>query len=147
MTIAGFFVMSAALFSTGIVEAVGQRLNRIGGNSKTRFLLIMMFVAAVIASFMSNVVTTAVLMPAVIGIARRMKQPVSQFLMPLAFGAVLGGKCTLVGSSTNLAVNGILPKYNLAPFTLFEFLPLGIPLLVAGILFMVFVGVRLFPKN
>ena len=147
ITIAGFFVMSAALFNTGIVEAIGHRLSRIGGTSKTRFLLVMMFVAAVIASFMSNVVTTAVLMPAVIGIARRMKQPASQFLMPLAFAAVLGGKCTLVGSTTNLAVNGILPKYNLAPFTLFEFLPLGIPLLIAGIVYMLTIGVRLLPNN
>jgi len=147
ITIAGFFVMSAALFNTGVVEAVGHRLSRMGGNGKKRFILVMMVVAALIASFMSNVVTTAVLMPAVIAIAKRMKQSVSQFLMPLAYGAILGGKCTLVGSSTNLAINGLLPKYNLAPFSLFEFIPLGIPVLIVGVLYTIFIGTNLLPKD
>lgn len=147
ITIAGFFVISAALFNTGVVEAIGRRLYLVSGSSKTQFLIVLMLTAAAIASFMSNVVTTAVLMPAVIGIARRIKHPASQFLMPLSFGAVLGGKCTLVGSATNLAVSGLLPKYNLPPFTLFEFAPLGIPLAVAGIIYMVVLGVRLLPEH
>ncbi len=147
ITIAGFFVISAALFNTGVVEAIGRRLHNIGGSSKTLFLLVLMITGAALASFLSNVVTTAVLMPAVFAIARRMKEPVSQFLMPLSFGAVLGGKCTLVGSSTNLAVNSILPKYNMEPFSLFEFAPLGIPLVIAGTLFMIFIGYRLLPKH
>ncbi|HXG91779.1 MAG TPA: SLC13 family permease [Blastocatellia bacterium] len=147
ITIAGFFVISAALFNTGVVEAIGRRLHNIGGSSKTLFLLVLMITGAALASFLSNVVTTAVLMPVVFAIARRMKEPVSQFLMPLSFGAVLGGKCTLVGSSTNLAVNSILPKYNMEPFSLFEFAPLGIPLVIAGTLFMIFIGYRLLPKH
>ncbi len=147
ITIAGFFVISAALFNTGVVEAIGRRLHNIGGSSKTLFLLVLMITGAALASFLSNVVTTAVLMPVVFAIAHRMKEPVSQFLMPLSFGAVLGGKCTLVGSSTNLAVNSILPKYNMEPFSLFEFAPLGIPLVIAGTLFMIFIGYRLLPKH
>jgi di/tricarboxylate transporter len=108
LTIAGFFVISAALFNTGVVEAIGHRIHRISGSNKTMFLLVLMLMAAALASFLSNVVTTAVLMPAVFAISRRLKEPVSKFLMPLSFAAVLGGKCTLVGSSTNLAVNGLL---------------------------------------
>src|ERR1051325_1109727 len=126
MTIAGFFVISAALFNTGVVEAIGRRIHSVSGSNKTLFLLVLMFTAAALASFLSNVVTTAVLMPAVFAISRRLKQPVSKFLMPLAFAAVLGGKCTLVGSSTNLAIDSVLAKYNMPPFTLFEFTPLGI---------------------
>jgi di/tricarboxylate transporter len=147
VTIAGFFVISAALFNTGVVEAIGRRLYGVSGSNKTIFLIVLMLTAAVLASFLSNVVTAAVLMPAVFAISRRMKQPVSKFLMPLSFGAVLGGKCTLVGSSTNLAVNSVLPKYGLPPFTLFEFAPLGIPLVIAGTLFMVLLGTRLLPKH
>jgi di/tricarboxylate transporter len=147
VTIAGFFVISAALFNTGVVEAIGHRLHRVSGSNKTIFLIVLMLTGSALASFLSNVVTTAVLMPAVFAISRRMKQPVSRFLMPLSFGAVLGGKCTLVGSSTNLAVNSILPKYGLPPFTLFEFAPLGIPLVIAGALFMAFIGARLLPKH
>ena len=147
VTIAGFFVISAALFNTGVVEAISRRLHSVSGSNKTIFLVVLMLTAAALASFLSNVVTTAVLMPAVFAISRRMKQPVSKFLMPLSFGAVLGGKCTLVGSSTNLAVNSILPKYGLQPFTLFEFTPLGIPLVIAGTLLMAFIGSRLLPKH
>jgi di/tricarboxylate transporter len=147
VTIAGFFIISAALFNTGVVEAIGRHLHSVSGSNKNIFLVVLMLTAAALASFLSNVVTTAVLMPAVFAISRRMKQPVSKFLMPLSFGAVLGGKCTLVGSSTNLAVNSILPKYGLPPFTLFEFTPLGIPLVIAGTLLMAFVGTRLLPKH
>ena len=147
ITITSFFIISAALFNTGVIEAIGRRLYNVSGANETKLLVITMLTAAAIAAFMSNVVTTAVLMPGVIAIARRIKQPASQFLMPLAFGAVLGGKCTLVGSSTNLAVNGLLPKYDLPPFTMFEFVPIGLPIVAAGILYMVVLGARLLPKH
>jgi di/tricarboxylate transporter len=145
ITIAGFFVVSAAFFETGVVEAIGSRLHRVSGSSRLRLQVATMFVAAAIAAFLSNVVTTAVLMPAVISLARRIRQPVSQFLMPLSFGAVLGGKITLIGSSVNIAVSQALPRYNMPPFGFFEFAPLGVPLMLAGILFMVLVGSRLLP--
>ena len=106
-----------------------------------------MLTAASIAAFMSNVVTTAVLMPGVIAIAKRLKQSPSIFLMPLAFAAVLGGKCTLAGSPTNLAVNGLLPKYGLEPFALFEFAPIGVPLVITGALYMILLGSRLLPRR
>ena len=147
ITLTSFFVISAALFNTGVVEAIGQRLHRIAGESDSKFMLVMMLTASSIAAFMSNVVTTAVLMPGVIAIAKRFKQPASKFLMPLAFGAVLGGKCTLAGSPTNLAVNGLLPKYGLEPFSLFGFAPIGIPLVITGSLYMILLGSRLLPKR
>jgi di/tricarboxylate transporter len=147
ITIIAFFVLSAALFNTGVVESVGRRLHEIAGTNRTTILLVVMLTAAAIAAFMSNVVTTAVLMPAVIGLARRRKHAASLYLMPLAFGAVLGGKCTLAGSATNLAVNGLLPQYGMPPFTLFEFAPLGIPLVIAGTAFMALIGVRLLPAH
>ncbi len=147
ITLTSFFIISAALFNTGVIEAIGQRLNRIAGENELRLLIIVMVTAASIAAFMSNVVTTAVLMPGVIAIARRLKQSTSLFLMPLAFGAVLGGKCTLAGSPTNLAVNGLLPRYGLEPFALFEFAPLGVPLVITGALYMVLIGSKLLPRR
>jgi di/tricarboxylate transporter len=145
ITLTSFFVISAALFNTGVVEAIGHRIHRLAGDGETKLLVIMMLTASSIAAFMSNVVTTAVLMPGVIAIAKRIKAPASMFLMPLAFGAVLGGKCTLAGSPTNLAVNGLLSKYGLEPLGLFGFAPIGIPLVITGILYMVLLGSRLLP--
>src|SRR5215471_17673116 len=147
ITITSFFIISAALFNTGVVEAIGHKLHRLAGDGEVRLLVIMMLTASSIAAFMSNVVTTAVLMPGVVAIAKRIKAPVSMFLMPLAFGAVLGGKCTLAGSPTNLAVNGLLPKYGLKPFGLFEFAPIGIPLVITGVIYMVLIGSRLLPRR
>jgi len=147
ITLTSFFVISAALFNTGVVEAIGHRLHRLAGDGETKLLVIMMLTASSIAAFMSNVVTTAVLMPGVIAIAKRLKTPASMFLMPLAFGAVLGGKCTLAGSPTNLAVNGLLPKYGLEPFALFEFAPVGVPIVITGVLYMVLLGSRLLPRR
>src|SRR5262245_249039 len=147
VTLTSFFVISAALFNTGVVEAIGQRLHRIAGESDSKLLIVTMLTASSIAAFMSNVVTTAVLMPGVIAIAKRLKKPASMFLMPLAFGAVLGGKCTLAGSPTNLAVSGLLPKYGLEPFALFEFAPIGVPLVITGALYMILLGSRLLPSR
>jgi di/tricarboxylate transporter len=147
LTLTSFFIISAALFNTGVVEDIGHRLHRLAGDGETRLLAIMMLTASSIAAFMSNVVTTAVLMPGVIAIAKRIHTPASMFLMPLAFGAVLGGKCTLAGSPTNLAVNGLLPKYGLEPFALFEFAPIGVPIVVAGVIYMVLLGSRLLPRR
>ncbi|HEX5080923.1 MAG TPA: SLC13 family permease [Blastocatellia bacterium] len=147
ITLTSFFIISAALFNTGVVEAIGHRLHRMAGDGEVRLLVIMMLTASSIAAFMSNVVTTAVLMPGVIAIAKRIKAPVSLFLMPLSFGAILGGKCTLAGSPTNLAVNGLMPKYGLKPFGLFEFAPIGVPIVLTGIIYMVLLGSRLLPRR
>jgi di/tricarboxylate transporter len=147
ITLTSFFIISTALFNTGVVEAIGHRLHRLAGESEIRMLVVTMLTASSIAAFMSNVVTTAVLMPGVIAIAKRIKAPASMFLMPLAFGAVLGGKCTLAGSPTNLAVNGLMPRYGLAPFGLFEFAPIGIPIVITGVLYMVMIGSHLLPRR
>ncbi|MGH9769082.1 MAG: SLC13 family permease [Blastocatellia bacterium] len=147
ITITSFFIISGALFNTGVVEAIGHKLHQVAGESKTRMLTVTMLTASSIAAFMSNVATTAVLMPGVIAIARRINQPASQLLMPLAFGAVLGGKCTLAGSPATLAVSGLLPRYGLAPFTLFEFVPIGVSIVGAGLLYMVLLGARLLPAR
>jgi di/tricarboxylate transporter len=147
ITLTSFFIISAALFNTGVVEAIGHTLHRMAGDGEVRLLVIMMLTAASIAAFMSNVVTTAVLMPGVIAIAKRIKTPASLFLMPLAFGAVLGGKCTLAGSPTNLAVNGLMPRYGLKPFGLFEFAPIGVPIVLTGVIYMVLLGSRLLPRR
>ncbi len=147
ITITSFFIISAALFNTGVVETIGLKLHQIAGESPVRMLVVTMLTASSIAAFMSNVATTAVLTPGVIALARRINQPASQFLMPLAFGAVLGGKCTLAGSPANLAVSGMLPRYGMAPFTLFEFVPIGLAIVGAGVLYMVLLGARLLPKR
>src|SRR5919199_5614366 len=110
ITIAGLFILTGGLLKTGVVDLVGRRLHRIAGGSEFRLAALVMFTAAGCASVMMNTTTTAMFVPVVLGIAHRARVQPSKLLMPLAFGAILGGTCTLIGTSTNLAVSGALAK-------------------------------------
>src|SRR5918997_2937038 len=110
ITIAGLFILTGGLVKTGVVDVVGRRLHHIAGGNAFRLASLVMFVAAACASVMKNTTTTAMFVPVVLGISARARVQPSKLLMPLAFGAILGGTCTLIGTSTNLAVSGALSK-------------------------------------
>ncbi|MDQ3754129.1 MAG: SLC13 family permease, partial [Acidobacteriota bacterium] len=151
ITIAGLFILTGGLVKTGVVDVVGRRLHRISGGNLFRLTALIMFVAAACASVMKNTTTTAMFVPVVLGIAERARVQPSKLLMPLAFGAILGGTCTLIGTSTNLAVSGALARYtdasgqHFAPFSMFELTPVGIAIVGVGMLYMLVLGVRLLP--
>ncbi|HEV2704273.1 MAG TPA: SLC13 family permease [Pyrinomonadaceae bacterium] len=162
ITIAGLFVLTGGLVKTGVVDVVGRRLHRIAGGNAFRLASLVMFVAAACASVMKNTTTTAMFVPVVLGIAERARVQPSKLLMPLAFGAILGGTCTLIGTSTNLAVSGALTKLGenqellqqfrvdqqlLRPFSMFELTPVGIAIVAAGMLYMLLIGMRLLPAR
>jgi len=151
ITIAGLFILTGGLVKTGVVDVVGRRLHRISGGNLFRLTALIMFVAAACASVMKNTTTTAMFVPVVLGIAERARVQPSKLLMPLAFGAILGGTCTLIGTSTNLAVSGALSRYtdasgqHFAPLSMFELTPVGIAIVGIGMLYMLVIGVRLLP--
>src|ERR671917_583932 len=115
ITIAGLFVLTGGLVKTGVVDLVGRRLHRIAGGNEFKLTTLIMFTAAACASVMKNTTTTAMFVPVVLGIAQRARVLPSKLLMPLAFGAILGGTCTLIGTSTNLAVSGALSRLGDSP--------------------------------
>jgi len=94
---------------------------------------------------MNNVGAVALLLPAVVGISRQTKVPVSKMLIPLAFASLLGGAMTLIGTPANILATGMLAERGLETFGFFEFTPMGIVVLTTGILYMVFIGRRLLP--
>lgn len=147
ITIAGLFILTGGLAKTGVIDLVGRRLHRTAGDSEFRITALIMFVAAACAAVMKNTTTTAMFLPVVLGIAARRKISPSKLLMPLAFGAILGGTCTLIGTSTNLAVSGALPRYGIQPFTMFELTRVGVVIVGAGMLYMLLVGLRLLPRR
>lgn len=147
ITIAGLFVLTGGLAKTGVVDSVGRRLQGVAGNSEFRMAAMIMLVAALCAAFMKNTTTTAIFLPVVLGIATRKGIHPSKLLMPLAFGAILGGTCTLIGTSTNLAVSGAMTRYGLAPYSMFELTSVGVPIVAIGMLYMLIVGLRLLPKR
>jgi di/tricarboxylate transporter len=147
VTIAGLFVITGGLAKTGVVDLVGRRLHRFAGDSEFRITALIMVVAALSAAIMKNTTTTAMFLPVVLGIGARRHISPSKLLMPLAFGAILGGTCTLIGTSTNLAVSGALPRYGMEPFTMFELTRVGVPIVCVGMLYMLLIGLRLLPTR
>jgi uncharacterized repeat protein (TIGR01451 family) len=106
-----------------------------------------MIVAAISAAVMKNTTTTAMFVPVVLGLATRARIAPSKLLMPLAFGAILGGTSTLIGTSTNLAVSGAITRYGLQPYSMFELAWVGVPIVAVGMLYMLLLGVRLLPRR
>ncbi|MEJ7863191.1 MAG: SLC13 family permease [Pyrinomonadaceae bacterium] len=146
ITIAGLFILTGGLVKTGIVDLIGRRLYKIAGSNEFLLTALIMSVAAVSASVLKNTTTTAMFLPVVIGLASRAKVPPSKLLMPLAFGAILGGSCTLIGTSTNLAVSGAMQRYGMEPYSMFELTPVGIIMVVVGLIYMLFVGRKFLPN-
>jgi di/tricarboxylate transporter len=147
VTIAGLFILTGGLAKTGVIDEVGRRLHRAAGDNEFRITALIMFAAALCAAVMKNTATTAMFLPVVLGIAVRTNISPSRLLMPLAFGAILGGTCTLIGTSTNLAVSGALPRYGIQPFTMFELTRVGVAIVGVGMLYMLLLGRRLLPKS
>ncbi|HUS10845.1 MAG TPA: SLC13 family permease [Pyrinomonadaceae bacterium] len=147
ITIAGLFILTGGLAKTGVVDVLGRRLHRVAGDSEFSITALIMVAAALAAAVMKNTTTTAMFLPVVLGIGARRNISPSKLLIPLAFGAILGGTCTLIGTSTNLAVSGALPRYGMQPFSMFELTKVGVPIVGVGLLYMLLVGLRLLPRR
>lgn len=147
VTVWAVFIISGGLAQTGVASVIGRQITRIGGTSELRLVAAIMFIAGGMSAFMNNVAVAALLLPVVMDIARKTKNHPSKLLMPLAFGSMLGGLTTLIGTPPNILISDILNEYNLRPFGLFDYTPVGLTVLVVGVLFMTFLGRRLLPAR
>ncbi|RPJ34060.1 MAG: hypothetical protein EHM17_08035 [Verrucomicrobiaceae bacterium] len=147
LTIAALFVIGGALERSGAVDHIGRMLqNRLSGNVRWAILAFSL-VTAFFSAWMNNTAIVAILLPVTLGFARSKDIPASRLLMPLSYCSILGGCCTLIGTSTNLLVNGALRDLKIAPMTMFELAPIGIPMTVAGIGYLVIFGPKLIPAR
>ena len=140
------FILAEGLRRAGVTERLGNYILRLFGNEETRLIFGVMTAGALLSLFMNNIAAASLLFPSLSGVARRSKISPSQLLMPLAFGTILGGMATLL-TTTNVIVSGLLRDQRLPGFGLLDFLPVGLPLALAGITFMVLVGRRFLPKK
>lgn len=147
ITIGGLFILVGGLIKTGLVDLIGRRLYQIAGDNEFILTALIMAVAAVSASVLKNTTTTAMFLPIVIGLANKAKIAPSKLLMPMAFGAILGGSCTLIGTSTNLAVSGAIKRYGMEPFSMFELTAVGAIIALIGIVYMLLIGIRMLPRR
>lgn len=146
LTVGALLVLSAALRDTGALEAT---FGRIFGRTRSERvgLLRMMFPIAASSAFLNNTTITAMMTPVVIDWAHRNRMSPGRFLIPLSYSTILGGVTTLIGTSTNLAVAGLMIQSNMVPMGFFELAPVGIPICVAGLAYLLWAAPKLLPAR
>jgi di/tricarboxylate transporter len=145
LTIAALFVVGGAIMQTGLAGAIGERILIIAGKGPARLTAVIMLTVAAMSAFMSDTGTVAVLLPAITSLALSAGMSTSRLLIPLSYGALLGGATTLIGTPPNLIISDMLRSQGLEPFGFFDYTPIGLVLLAVGVLFMLLAGRRLLP--
>mgnify|MGYP000747683922 CR=1 FL=1 len=144
---AGMFVVGAAMFYTGLAQKIGNTVVHFCGTGENSLMFGLMFVGAALSSVLSNTGTAACLLPVALGICSAAKIPASRQLMPLAFACGLGGIITMVGTPPNIIANGALQAAGMKEqFGFFEYAYIGIPITIAGIVYMMFLGKYILPE-
>ncbi|MGE4408020.1 SLC13 family permease [Pseudomonas sp.] len=144
ISVAAVLVLSRGLLNAGVVDSVARRLMRVGDRPWLQ-VATLTGIVALSSGFMNNVGALALFMPVAIWMSRQSGLPPSFLLMPLAFGSLLGGTLTLIGTPPNLIIAGYRAQTGEAPFGMFAFLPAGAAITIAGVLFIALIGWRLVP--
>jgi di/tricarboxylate transporter len=147
ITVAFMFVLSAALLKTGALQVLALRLSSIFRKNFYLGMGLMMLLIAFFSAFVNNTPVVAIFIPIIIQIASASNHSVTKMLIPLSFASIFGGTCTLIGTSTNLLVNGIAEKEGIAPIKMFDMTIMGLILLLAGVIYMLLVGIKLLPTR
>ncbi|MBQ5600909.1 MAG: SLC13/DASS family transporter [Phascolarctobacterium sp.] len=142
----GMFVVGASMFYTGLAQKIGNTVVSLCGTGENSLMFGLMLVGTVLSSCLSNTGTCACLLPVALGICSAAKIPASRQLMPLAFACGWGGIITMVGTPPNIIAVGAMNAAGLESFGFFEFAWIGVPVSLAGMAYMMFVGKYLLPK-
>lgn len=145
ITVWAVYIVSGGMFNTGVAEIIGRFIARLSGGSEMRLIVVIMLTCGIMSAFINNVGATAMLMPAVVSVAREKKISVSKLLIPLSFSSLLGGTLTLIGTPANILATSIVAENGLPTFDFFDFMPIGVVVFAAGILYMALMGRRLLP--
>lgn len=147
ITVAAMFVLSAALLRCGALDYLSGAFEKAAILPYQLVIFLLMVLIAFVSAWINNTPVVVVFVPVVLSLARRMKIPASKFLIPVSYASVLGGNCTLIGTSTNLVVNGLLVEHELPGLGMFELASVGVPAAVIGALYLALLGKRLLPAR
>ncbi|CAN5681432.1 SLC13 family permease [soil metagenome] len=147
VTVAAMFILSQGLFKTGAVNFIGTFVNRIFKRGFWIGIISVMILVGFMSAFINNTPVIAIFLPIILGVAKDTGLSASKMLMPISFASMIGGLCTLIGTSTNILIGSIAAEQGIAPFTMFEFAPLGIVMFVVALIYLSLVGIRLIPDR
>ncbi|MDP4663504.1 MAG: SLC13 family permease, partial [Salibacteraceae bacterium] len=141
------FVISAAILKTGSLQYVTGLLTTIFRNHYQRGVILLMLTVSAVSAFINNTPVVAVMIPVTTQIAKNANRAASKLLIPVSYASIFGGTCTLIGTSTNILVNGIAEQNGIEAFSMFSFTPLGLIFVAVGSAFMILFGQRLLPSR
>ena len=147
VSIIAVIIIGAGLDKTGLVNKVVAPVVKLAGDSQNKVVIFISMTVALISSFMQNIGAAALFLPAIRRVSKTMKVHISRMLMPIGFCAILGGTVTMVGSSPLILMNDLIAPYDLKPFRLFDVTPIGLALVVSGIIYFTFLGRFVLPKH
>jgi di/tricarboxylate transporter len=147
ITIGAMFVVGMGLVRTGLVQQAAKLIDRLAGKGETRLVFVLCIITAALSAFLVNTAAVAILIPVVITLTAKRKISSSRVLIPLSFSSQFGGVCTIIGTSTNMLVNGISIGRGMESFSFFEFAPLGLVMVAAGITYLLVTSRWLLPKR
>jgi di/tricarboxylate transporter len=143
--LASIFVVGAAVQQAGVLEIISDKFENTTRERLTWLPVYLMSTVGVTSAFMNNTTVTAMFVAPVTAIAKKLGTSPSKLLIPVAFASILGGTCTVIGTSTNIAVNAFLAKHGYPTFGMFDFAIIGGVMMITGIVFMATIGTRLLP--
>ena len=141
--VAGVMLLTGGILHNGAADVLAQKIRKFAGTSEPRMAFLLLGAVNGVSAFINNVAATAMFIPVAEGLARRFGTSRGRYLLPVAFASMTGGMCTLIGTSTNLAVAGALGGFGIAPLGMFELTPVGLVVAAVGIVYLLGVAPRL----